>query len=442
MATVNYYIKGAISDDRIEILKSNDNSWLQSELKVPRQIYLKLSTTGDRLQIYTGKRISQAMWNKSKQEIDTRKYRNGGVKLNKWLTDLKNDVLQLATDNELNSERTLTEDIKEILSKKKLNKPSATSFEDYINQFLSLQKTGDGYSLKSNTIKKYEGFHNHIIGFSLKTGVSLELSRLDKRFLNDFKDYLSKTKKLSDNTVAKYVKAAKTFIRFYVARGLIKPFDISEIKSKEREGEIFVLPIKQIIELQNHQFKSSALSRARDVFCFMCWTGQRYSDITNLTRKQLCLNDHKEAIWKLVTVKTNENISVPIISYAEEIMAKYEKEEYPIPRFTNQKLNFHLKTIGEKAEINNLVKVVKYYDGRKVEDHVPFYKVLTTHVARKSYITNSLILGVPERVVREVSGHKDEKSFRRYVNLAESYSNNMVQAAYSTENLKQFLKST
>jgi len=238
MATVNYYIKGAISDDRIEILKSNDNSWLQSELKVPRQIYLKLSTTGDRLQIYTGKRISQAMWNKSKQEIDTRKYRNGGVKLNKWLTDLKNDVLQLATDNELNSERTLTEDIKEILSKKKLNKPSATSFEDYINQFLSLQKTGDGYSLKSNTIKKYEGFHNHIIGFSLKTGVSLELSRLDKRFLNDFKDYLSKTKKLSDNTVAKYVKAAKTFIRFYVARGLIKPFDISEIKSKEREGEI------------------------------------------------------------------------------------------------------------------------------------------------------------------------------------------------------------
>jgi len=108
--------------------------------------------------------------------------------------------------------------------------------------------------------------------------------------------------------------------------------------------------------LQNHQFKSSALSRARDVFCFMCWTGQRYSDITNLTRKQLCLNDHKETIWKLVTVKTNENISVPIISYAEEIMAKYEKEEYPIPRFTNQKLNFHLKTIGEKAEINNLVK--------------------------------------------------------------------------------------
>ena len=30
-------------------------------------------------------------------------------------------------------------------------------------------------------------------------------------------------------------------------------------------------------------------------------------------------------------------------------------------------------------------------------------------------------MGIPERSVRAISGHKDEKSFRRYVNLGNSY---------------------
>jgi len=71
---------------------------------------------------------------------------------------------------------------------------------------------------------------------------------------------------------------------------------------------------------------------------------------------------------------------------------------------------------------------------------VPFYEVLTSHVGRKSYITNSLILGVPERVVKEVSGHKDEKSFRRYVQLAESYKSQVIRKAFSKENIRKILE--
>jgi hypothetical protein len=33
----------------------------------------------------------------------------------------------------------------------------------------------------------------------------------------------------------------------------------------------------------------------------------------------------------------------------------------------------------------------------------------------------SLQMGVPERMVREISGHRDERSFRRYVNLNKSH---------------------
>jgi len=64
---------------------------------------------------------------------------------------------------------------------------------------------------------------------------------------------------------------------------------------------------------------------------------------------------------------------------------------------------------------------------------------MTSHVGRKSYITNSLILGVPERVVKEVSGHKDEKSFNRYVKLAENYKSQVIRKAFSKENIVKIL---
>lgn len=49
------------------------------------------------------------------------------------------------------------------------------------------------------------------------------------------------------------------------------------------------------------------------------------------------------------------------------------------------------------------------------------------------------MLGIPEKVVRDVSGHKDDKSFRRYVNLAESFRNKVIQEAYSKENIDKFI---
>ena len=40
---------------------------------------------------------------------------------------------------------------------------------------------------------------------------------------------------------------------------------------------------------------------------------------------------------------------------------------------------------------------------------------------RKTFTTNSLILGMNETVVKEITGHKKEENFRRYVLLAEDY---------------------
>ncbi len=94
-----------------------------------------------------------------------------------------------------------------------------------------------------------------------------------------------------------------------------------------------------------------------------------------------------------------------------------------------------MKELGKLDILNKSTKILRYFDGQKQETFVPFYQVLTTHVARKSFITNALMLGVPERIVREVSGHKDEKSFRRYVKLVDSYKDEVIRGAFEGVNL-------
>jgi integrase len=191
----------------------------------------------------------------------------------------------------------------------------------------------------------------------------------------------------------------------------------------------------QKLKLTNEEWKS-----ARDIFCFMYWRGQRFSDYLNIKHSDFSFNERGEKVWKLVAEKTQKPILVPMVDYAEKILLKYKKAEFPIPRLTNDKMNEYLKEIGKEAKLDHSVKHVSYYDGKKEEESFPFYDVLTSHVARKSFITNSLILGIPERVVRDISGHTDEKSFRRYVFLADTYKSQLINKAFSTKNISKHLK--
>lgn len=130
-------------------------------------------------------------------------------------------------------------------------------------------------------------------------------------------------------------------------------------------------------------------------------------------------------------------------------MEKYQNK-YRIPAARTQWWNYGNNapcfiTICTKDKIHGFGEiVVAKVDAQFIESlieigQLAFYEGLTTHVARKSYITNSLILGVPERVVKAVSGHKSEKYFRRYVNLANGYKDEMIRNSFSADNLKKII---
>ncbi len=50
---------------------------------------------------------------------------------------------------------------------------------------------------------------------------------------------------------------------------------------------------------------------------------------------------------------------------------------------------------------------------------------------RKTFVTNSLQLGMSEMVVRNITGHKDHSSFKRYVKIAEDHKMDEMKNAWN-----------
>ncbi len=448
MASVHFYLKGSWSKQRITEAEKTNPKVLQDYLNSKLQITWTVSTAGKRLQVYTAKRIEPKFWDSEKERANTKVYKTHGVILNDLLGQLQTAGEQLANENENNGKYTTLEDLRKLIPQKKLHEQvieAKIDIEERIKTFLVDHKTKKGFPLRLNTKKKYKSIQNLLIDFAKTNRISLSLDNMNIEFLSAFQTYLNGLQdddEMSDSTKEKYIAGLKTFIGFYQKKKLIPYYDLSEVVAQSTEGEIYVLPLQRLIELQNKKFKTNRLNTVRDQFCFMCWTGQRFGDYKAMRKEDFATNEFDKKVWRLSQEKIAHGnlLSIPIIEYADEILKRYKGGSLPIPEITNQKFNLALKDMGREAKFNFEVKRIKYYNGKARIETLPFYEVLTAHVARKTYITNSLILGVPERVVKEISGHKDERSFRRYIKLADSYKSAVVQEAYSKKNVERVLK--
>ena len=77
---------------------------------------------------------------------------------------------------------------------------------------------------------------------------------------------------------------------------------------------------------------------------------------------------------------------------------------------------------------------VQLVDGNKA---VRFCDVATTHTMRRTAITTMLSLGVPEQLVRKISGHSPSgKEFYRYVLLAQAYQDKEMSKMFDQLNEK------
>ena len=178
------------------------------------------------------------------------------------------------------------------------------------------------------------------------------------------------------------------------------------------DGELIYLSEVELFKIINLEFESEKLKVVRDNFCFACFTGLRYSDISKLQDENI-----KEDYIEIKTEKTRAFLRIPLNQHAKAILLKNGGR---LPKlFSNQKTNEYLKDIGKLAEITESILITKYRGIEKVEFSEPKYKFISSHTARRTFVTLCLENGMRPETVMSITGHKDYKTFKKYIKLTD-----------------------
>lgn len=159
----------------------------------------------------------------------------------------------------------------------------------------------------------------------------------------------------------------------------------------------------------------------RDVFCFQCFTGLRYSDVAKLKKEDVNLS---AGYFTTVTKKTVDSLKIELNKYSRAILEKYAdvplKRGLALPVISNAKMNEYLKTIGEMVGINAPQREVYFKGSTRYEEVHPKWEMLTTHCGRRTFVVNALMLGIPGEVIMSWTGHKDYKAMRPYIKIVDT----------------------
>jgi len=97
------------------------------------------------------------------------------------------------------------------------------------------------------------------------------------------------------------------------------------------------------------------------LFCFGCFTGQRFSDIVNFDKTDFTYNE-----WNFTSHKTKKITYVPFTGFISQAMLILERNNYRFKPISNQKFNQYLKEVGKLANIDSIVKIIRYSGTKKL----------------------------------------------------------------------------
>jgi integrase len=205
----------------------------------------------------------------------------------------------------------------------------------------------------------------------------------------------------------------KIFLNEAVAKGISvrQDFKNRSFKVASEEADAIYLSEAELQQLQSVDLsKTERLERVRDLFLVGCYTGLRFSDLTNLRPEYI-----KDGFIRLEQQKTADRVVIPCHQIVVAMLAKYGGT---LPRsISNQKMNDYLKEVCQLAGINSLESKAQTKGGKRIKTSFEKWQMVSTHTARRSFATNMYLLGIPAMTIMQITGHRTEKAFMKYIKL-------------------------
>ncbi|MFV0566212.1 MAG: tyrosine-type recombinase/integrase [Flavobacteriaceae bacterium] len=394
-------------------------------------VFYSITVTNSRIRKKVkGVKVKEKHWNpkaqRIRQQLKSEDY-NNHIEYNKILDETESNIKNLFRYILLNNINPTKEFILEKINNGFDNVKLSHDFFPSFNEFIEVNKS----TKVPRTIKSYVTTFNFLKDFEETIGYKLSFESIDNLFFEKLQDYTFVERQNKNSYLAFIVKVLKTFLNWTIEREYHNNLKYKKFKAKEDEIEVIYLTMDELMSLFNYEFKSERLSHVRDVYCFGCFTGLRFSDIKALRLSNVFKDYIKINIQK---TKTKDH-KVPLNQFASQILNRYKNTIYePLPVISGQKFNKYIKETCEIVGIDTPTTITRYIGQKRIDKTVPKYELITSHTARKTFVTNSLILGMKEMVVRNITGHKKEDSFRKYVKIAEDFKSQEMENTWNRIN--------
>jgi integrase len=361
----------------------------------------------------------------------------GAIEFNKKLRELK-DVFLNKYDKTLKDHpdyslttisRILTEYSKTIGRPNKENKDFFAVLDEFI-----VSKEG---AVTEGTVKKFRTLKASLQDFGTinKDYKNLEFSMINVAFKNAYRKYLRNRKPagrqktrpeelqygLYTDTQAKYIECLKTFLKWaeemnYNKHSIYRSFEnfeSADIKKKKQKNDIVTLTLQELKQFASFKFdKGSTFDHVRDLFCFSCYTGQRWGDVSRFDKQEL----HGD-VWNFISDKTKEEMTIDLIGFAAPALTILNKYDFELPKISLTKFNFYIKKAVETAGIKAPTTQFRWVGPKEVKLTKPKYEWIGSHCARRTAVSILLnVYNVPVTHILQITGHSDLKTLQKYIN--------------------------
>lgn len=292
-----------------------------------------------------------------------------------------------------------------------IKEPKTNSLLDFIDAYIN----DNAQTREAGSLTVYRSTKKHIEDYQRRFKTKVTFNGIDYSFFQSFQNYLIGVKKLSNTTVAKVLSTIKTFLNYARKHDIEVSDKYLDFRIKRETPDVIALTENEFKTLYNLNLSGNKrLAGVRDTFCFSCTTGLRYSDLAQLRPEHI-----RDSEVKITVKKTKQSLTIPLNNYAKAILAKYAGMYRPLPVISNQKMNDYLKELCQMVGIDTPVEIVRFSGAKRIEKVYPKYELISVHTGRKTFATLSLEKGMSAEEVMTITGHKDYKSFKRYVKITE-----------------------
>jgi len=385
----------------LHLVNAKSNGILKPQ---PIRIFIILNHQG-RKRFKTPLKIKPADWDFKKQRARTSYF--DVVTFNQALNVIMNDC-----SNEVNQAAINHLTLNELHQRIKVAAMGIHKESSFYNTWDSFIDSRKGIKAK-RTIQNYESTRDLLKRYS----PMLTFEDIDMLFFDKFHSYMLNMKHqngigLRNDSAARYISNIKLFLKWSFERNMHTNtiYNHSSFVIKRRA-------VNEIVRLTKTELKQmmdvdlpKRLDRIRDVFLFGCFTGQRWKDVIGFRHQ-----DVKNNCWVFEQNKGKKMVTIPLTGYAQQALPIIKKyKNWPV--ISGQKFNVYLKEVGQLAGVSDIVEIKRYKGSKEIVISKPKYQFMTSHMARRTFVSILINEGMPPSVIMKLTGHTSIKTLMKYIN--------------------------